>query len=86
MNFIVSYILTLLNPENEQSIQDYYVIDSDFESDCFLVLVYIMKIMNWRELFLDGTPRLFTLLAELESRLLVRLPNILDHIKFSGVK
>jgi hypothetical protein len=57
-------------------ILDYYVIDTNFESDIFWILVYVLHEKGWRHLYLNNTPKLIDLLCQLEQTLSSKYPKL----------
>lgn len=76
MNFLVGTLVYYLHLERTE--KDYNVVDMDFESDVFWILVHIMYKKDWRNLYADNTPKLVELLDKLENRIKLELPQLYD--------
>jgi len=76
MNFLVGTLIYYMHLERIE--KDYYVLDQDFESDVFWVLVHIMYEKDWRSLYADNTPKLIVLLEKLETKIQKELPKLYD--------
>jgi len=74
MNFLVGTLIYYMHLERTE--KDYYVIDRDFESDVFWILVHILQKKGWRNLYTDNTPKLMELLGKLEVRISTDLPKL----------
>jgi len=65
---------------------DYYILDPDFESDVFWILVHVMQEKGWRDVYKDNTPKLVELLAKLEDGIKRDLPKLYqlfdENVKF----
>ncbi len=80
MNFIAGALLLYLNPENDKSLKDYNVIDTDFETRVFWIFAHILKEKNWRLLFMDGTPGIYVMIDNLKKKMSVDTHAILNHL------
>jgi len=74
MNFLAATLLHHMDLEKIE--KDYNVVESNYESEVFWVLVHIMMEKGWRHVYMDGTPKLLELLRGLESRLERELPKL----------
>jgi len=74
MNFLVGTLIYYMHLERTE--KDYYILDPDFESDVFWILVHIMQEKGWRDVYKDNTPKLVELLARLEDGIKRDLPRL----------
>ncbi|KAL4466571.1 hypothetical protein ABPG73_015142 [Tetrahymena malaccensis] len=85
MNFIAASLLIHLNPDNEKDLEVEFI-NKEYEENTFWILVHIMKIKNWRILFLDGTPGIHQMIKILDQKMKEYIPKIYQHIADVGLE
>jgi hypothetical protein len=86
MNNIVSALLFHLHEYNFQSRSESYGEKTDVELLVFHVLVYIMRELNWRDIFRKDFKKIKHISEVLEYKLDERNKDLLDHIRYFGLK